>query len=85
MHTTCLQLQCKMGIFKEDNHKLAVSAGFVLILLLTSTVEQVPVQYRGSGSSGTMLLDFNTKCVREKNERIAISEHIVHSFSLSCP
>lgn len=65
MHTTCLQLQCKMAIFKEDNHKLVVSSGFVLILLLTSTVEQVLVQYHGSNSSGTMLLDFNTKPVRD--------------------
>lgn len=85
MHTTCLQLQFKMDIFKEDNHKLAVSAGFVLILLSTSIGEQVLVQYHVSDSSGTMLLDFNTKCVKEKNEHIAISEHIAYSFSLSYP
>jgi len=83
MHTTRLQLQYKMDIFKEDNHKLAVSAGFVLILL-TSTGEQV-VQYCISHSSRTMLLDFSTKRERDKNEHIAISEHIAHSFSLSCP
>lgn len=85
MHTTCLQLLCKIDIFKEDNHKLAVSTRFVLILLLTSTVEQVLVQYCGSGSSGTMGLDFNTKCLRDTNKHIEISEHIAHSFSLSCP
>lgn len=32
-----------------------------------------------------MLLDFNAKPIKDKNEQTAISEHIAHSFSLSCP
>lgn len=32
-----------------------------------------------------MLLDFNTKPIKDKNEQTAIGEHIAHSFSLSCP
>lgn len=84
MHTTCLQLQCKMNIFEEDAHKLVVSAGFVLILLLTSTVEEVLVQYHSSDFKGTVLLDSYTRHIRE-NEHVSISEHIAHSFSFSCP
>lgn len=32
-----------------------------------------------------MLLDFNTKPIKDKNEQTAVSEHIARSFSLSCP
>lgn len=74
-HTTCLQLQCKMDIFKEGNHKLVISAGFVLIFLLRSTVEQVLFPYCGSDSSGTMLLDFNTK-------RVEIRMNILQSMNI---
>lgn len=59
-------------IFKEDNQKLAAPTSFVLILLLTSTVEHDLIQYRVWNTSGTMLMDFNTNAIKEwtyRNER----------------
>lgn len=64
--STCLQLQRKMDVFKEDICKLEPSTSFVLILLPTSTVQQVLVLYRGSDPGATTLLDFNTTRARQE-------------------
>lgn len=75
-----------MDIFKEDNHKLVISAGFVCFnfpfkkYCRTGFCFILCLRLQWNNVTG-----FQQKMCRDNNEHIAINEHIVHSFSLSCP
>lgn len=49
-----------------------------------STLEHNLVQYHVWNTSGTMLMDFNTNIIKDKNEHTAVNEHFAHLFSSLC-